>query len=75
MIGIKFFLYTRDTRKNRVEISRYTTLGTWNVTKPTKILIHGFVDSMNSQWWIDMKNAILEAVRIEYLIIEHACIE
>jgi hypothetical protein len=36
------------------------------VTKPTKFMIHGFLDSTNTPWWIDMKNAILEVVRIEY---------
>ncbi|CAF1347936.1 unnamed protein product [Rotaria sordida] len=60
VIGTKFYLYTRATRKIRTEISRYTTLDIWNVTKPTKFLVHGFVDSSNTPWWIDMKNAILD---------------
>lgn len=57
-------MYTRETRKIRSEISRHTTIGAWNVTKPTKFLIHGFLDGMNRPWWIDMKNAILDAVSI-----------
>jgi hypothetical protein len=35
------------------------------VTKPTKFFIHGFLDSMNKPWWIDMKNAILQMVKIK----------
>ncbi len=66
VIGTTFYLYTRDTRKTRIEISRYTTLGPWNVTKPTKFFIHGFLDSSNKPWWIDMKNAMLEVVSINY---------
>ncbi len=66
MVGTTFYLYTRATRKIRTEISRSTTLGTWNVTKPTKLIIHGFFDSANKPWWLDMKNAILEVVKIEY---------
>jgi len=34
------------------------------MTKPTKFFIHGFLDSTNTPWWIDMKNAILAAVNI-----------
>lgn len=64
MIGTTFYLYTREARKARVEISRYTTLATWNATRPTKIFIHGFLDNSNKQWWFDMKNAILEVVSI-----------
>lgn len=50
------------TRKAREEVSRRTTIGTWNVTKPTKFVIHGFLDSPNKPWWLDMKNAILAVV-------------
>ncbi|CAF2449643.1 unnamed protein product [Rotaria sp. Silwood2] len=60
VIGTTFYLYTRTTRRTRAEISRYTTLGTWNVTKPTKFFIHGFVDTSNAPWWIELKNAILD---------------
>jgi hypothetical protein len=63
VIGTTFYLYTRATRKTRTEISRYTTLDAWSASRPTKFLIHGFLDSTNKQWWIDMKNALLDAVR------------
>jgi hypothetical protein len=66
VINTTFFLYTRDSRKTRVEVSRYTTLGNWDVNKPTKFFIHGFLDSANKPWWIDLKNAILEVVSIGY---------
>ncbi|CAF3344505.1 unnamed protein product [Rotaria sp. Silwood1] len=59
-IGTTFYLYTRATRKTRTEISRYTTLGPWDATKPTKFFIHGFLDTANKPWWIDLKNAILD---------------
>ncbi|CAF4996236.1 unnamed protein product [Rotaria sp. Silwood1] len=42
-------------------ISRHTTLGTWDRTKATKILVHGFLDSINSTWWPEMKDAFLQA--------------
>ncbi|CAF3256548.1 unnamed protein product [Rotaria socialis] len=68
VIGTTFFLYTRETRKTRTEIGRYTTLGTWNATKPTKIFIHGFLDGSNRPWWVDMKNAILAAEDVNVIM-------
>ncbi|UJR30248.1 hypothetical protein I4U23_017786, partial [Adineta vaga] len=60
-IRTKFYLYTKETRKNRTEISRSTTLGPWKASKPTKFFIHGFLDSTdNKPWWLDMKNALLQ---------------
>ncbi|CAF3144763.1 unnamed protein product [Rotaria sp. Silwood2] len=69
-IGTTFYLYTRDTRRTRTEIGRYTTLGAWDVSKPTKVCIHGFVDSMNTPWWIDMKNAILDAEDVNVILVD-----
>ena len=63
MINTVYYLYTRATRKVRTEISRYTTLDVWSARRPTKFLIHGFLDMTNKQWWIDLKNAILDVVR------------
>ncbi|CAF3450558.1 unnamed protein product [Rotaria sp. Silwood1] len=70
VIDTKFYLYTRATRKNRTEISRYTTLGAWSSSKPTKVCIHGFADSMNTPWWIDMKNAMLEVEDVNVILVD-----
>ncbi|CAM4741836.1 unnamed protein product [Rotaria magnacalcarata] len=70
VIGTKFYLYTRDTRKTRTEISRYTSLGAWSASRPTKFLIHGFVDAGNTQWWIDMKNAILDVDDVNVILVD-----
>ncbi|CAF1034932.1 unnamed protein product [Rotaria sordida] len=69
-IETKYYLYTRATRRNRTEISRYTTLGAWSPSKPTKVCIHGFVDSMNTPWWIDLKNAILDAEDVNVILVD-----
>jgi pimeloyl-ACP methyl ester carboxylesterase len=69
VVGTKFFLYTRDARRNRTEISRFTTLGPWSSSKATKLLIHGFLERADSQWWIDMKNAILDAEDVNVIIV------
>ncbi len=46
-------------------ISRHTTLGAWDSTKATQILVHGFLDSVNNTWWPpDMRDAFLKAVSI-----------
>ncbi|CAM4982006.1 unnamed protein product [Rotaria socialis] len=70
VVGTKFFLYTRDTRRNRTEISRFTTLGPWSSSKPTKLLIHGFLERADSQWYIDMKNAILSVDDINVIMVD-----
>lgn len=68
VIGTTFYLYTRETRKNRTEVSRYTTLGAWKASRPTKFLIHGFLDSTNKPWWIDLKNAMLEVEDVNIIM-------
>ncbi|CAF3398658.1 unnamed protein product, partial [Rotaria sp. Silwood2] len=70
VIRASFYLYTRDSRKTRTEISRYTNLGSWSANKPTKVCIHGFVDSMNTPWWIDMKNALLDAEDVNVILVD-----
>jgi hypothetical protein len=41
------------------------------VNKPTKILVHGLLDSMNNkQWWIDMKNAILDVDDVNIVMVD-----
>ncbi|CAF4175206.1 unnamed protein product, partial [Rotaria sp. Silwood2] len=70
VIRATFYLYTRDSRKTRTEISRYTNLGSWSANKPTKVCIHGFVDSMNTPWWIDMKNALLDAEDVNVILVD-----
>ncbi|CAF1415739.1 unnamed protein product [Rotaria sordida] len=61
VIDTRFLLYTRYKKDKGQAISRHTTLGTWDRTKATKILVHGFLDTINSTWWPEMKNAFLEA--------------
>lgn len=70
VIGTTFYLYTRSTRKTRTEISRYTSLGDWSVNRPTKFIVHGFLDSANKQWWIDMKNAILDVEDVNVILVD-----
>ncbi|CAF3462217.1 unnamed protein product [Rotaria sp. Silwood1] len=70
VIRTKFYLYTRATRKNRIEISRSTALDPWSASKPTKICVHGFVDSMNTPWWMDMKNALLDAEDVNVILVD-----
>lgn len=70
VIGTTYYLYTRATRKTRTEISRYTTLGDWKASRPTKFIIHGFVDSSNKPWWIDLKNAILEVDDVNIIFVD-----
>jgi hypothetical protein len=71
VVGTLFFVYTRATRKTRTQISRSTTLGPWNATRPTKFLVHGFLDNTsNKQWWIDMKNAILEVDDVNVIFVD-----
>ncbi|CAF1573154.1 unnamed protein product, partial [Didymodactylos carnosus] len=67
VIGTRFFLYTRNTRNKREEISRTSGLGSWDASKPTKITAHGFLDLPYGNippWWTDMKNAFLDIVGI-----------
>ncbi|CAF4198821.1 unnamed protein product, partial [Rotaria sordida] len=61
VIDTRFLLYTRQFKDKGQAISRHTTLGTWDRTKATKILVHGFLDTINSTWWPEMKDAFLEA--------------
>ncbi|CAF1167148.1 unnamed protein product [Adineta ricciae] len=68
VIGTTFYLYTREARKNRTEVSRYTSLGTWKASRPTKFFVHGFLDSTNKPWWIDMKNAILQVEDVNVIM-------
>ncbi|CAF0854104.1 unnamed protein product [Adineta steineri] len=71
VIGTKFYLYTRATRKSRTEISRSTTLNPWSSKVPTKFLVHGFLDSTNNkQWWIDMKNAMLDVEDVNVIMVD-----
>ena len=60
---IEFEKYNfRQTKNNAQVISRHTTFGTWDPTKTTKIFVHGFLDTINSTWWPEMKDAFLQAV-------------
>ncbi|CAF1294254.1 unnamed protein product [Rotaria sordida] len=61
VIDTRFLLYTRQSKGKAQAISRHTTLGTWDRTKATKILVHGFLDTINSAWWPEMKDAFLQA--------------
>ncbi|CAF1141074.1 unnamed protein product [Rotaria sordida] len=61
VIDTRFLLYTRQFPDKGQVISRHTTLDTWDHTKATKILVHGFLDSINSTWWSEMKDAFLQA--------------
>ncbi|CAF3787097.1 unnamed protein product [Adineta steineri] len=70
VIGTTYYVYTRETRKTRIEISRHTSLGPWNASKPTKFFIHGFLDSTNKPWWVDMKNAILEVEDVNVIMVD-----
>jgi hypothetical protein len=53
---------SRESADKAQLIGRRTTLATWHRGKPTKILVHGFLDSINSTWWPEMKDAFLQAV-------------
>jgi hypothetical protein len=58
---------SRQSTNEAQVISRSTTLSAWDRTKPTKILVHGFLDTVNSTWWPQMKDAFLQAVCVIFL--------
>ncbi|CAF1561448.1 unnamed protein product [Didymodactylos carnosus] len=58
----------RQTRWTGEEIHRATGLGTWNVSKPTKFFIHGYLDHGTPPWWIEMKNALLDVDDVVKLV-------
>ena len=66
--------HSREASSTGQLISRHTTLGRWNRTRPTKILVHGFLDTVDSVWWEEMKNALLQAVSSILSMISHSCI-
>ncbi|CAF1581867.1 unnamed protein product, partial [Didymodactylos carnosus] len=71
VIGTRFFLYTRNTRNKREEISRTSGLGSWDASKPTKITAHGFLDLPYGNippWWTDMKNAFLDIEDCNFIL-------
>ncbi|OQV15122.1 putative Inactive pancreatic lipase-related protein 1 [Hypsibius exemplaris] len=77
--GIKLVLNTRQNPilPTNVDISSAAGFAsfkgsTFSASRPTKILIHGYVDNYNSVWWLQMTAALLQAEDVNVLRLDWA---
>ena len=69
-IGTTFKLYTRQNRYSGDVLDRTDdatiTSSNFGSSRDTKLIVHGWTDSMTGSSWIDMRDALLDNVRTTY---------
>ncbi|CAB4064290.1 GABRA [Lepeophtheirus salmonis] len=72
-IGTKFILHTRDTRSH----PQYINASNWSLdrsnfkaSRPTKLIVHGFLDSAQVFWVKEMTDALLDYMDFNVIVVD-----
>lgn len=68
-VNTKFFLYTRNNPIQAKQINRFD-LGSLDLTKPIKVIIHGFNDEATSKWVSDMASELLKSEDMNVIAVD-----
>ena len=78
-IGTVFYLYTRKNNEQAqmLDFLNVTsiTASNFNVSNPTKFIIHGFSENGEEEWEQKMKDALLDAEDCNVIIVDWARVE
>ena len=69
-IATKLVLFTRQNSKNGVVITANNPGIYFGANKMTRFISHGFLDTINKQWVIDMKDALLRVEDSNVILVD-----
>lgn len=68
-INTTFYLYTRQS-PSKPEIINYKNPGKFNPSLPTKLIVHGWLDTSFEQWILDMRDALLKVEDMNVIAVD-----
>ena len=69
-IATKFLLFTKQNPNSGVYITSNSPSSNFGANKMTRFIVHGFLDTINKQWVIDMKNALLRVEDSNVILVD-----